>query len=128
MSSTSYGAPKYGGYKRKRTYTPARRTYAPPGRLSIYGGAAKQLARDVMYLKTLINSEPHNFYVNTANNFNWAGYVVSLSDVPQGDGEGQRTGNRILPRFLNMNLHVVSAEGNTLIRVVLFRVQLLPVM
>lgn len=92
-----------------------------PSRWSVYGAAGSQLARDVMYLKTLINSEPHNHYVQSANNFNWNGVVVSLSNVPVGDTDNDRTGNRVLPRFLNVNVHISSGEGNQVVRVMLFR-------
>lgn len=93
----------------------------PPSRWVTYGNAGKQLARDVMYLKTLINSEPHNHYVQSANNYNWNGIIVSLSDVPSGDSDQERTGTRILPRFLNVNLRVTWASQNTVVRVILFR-------
>lgn len=97
------------------------RPVAVRSRWQVYGGAASQLAKDVLYLKSLINSEPHNHYVQDANNFNWLGAVVSLSDVPQGDTDNDRTGNRVLPRYLNMNLSITSGEGNAYVRVILFR-------
>lgn len=80
-----------------------------------------QLARDVMYLKTLINSEPHNWYTNQANNFNYNGIVVSLCNVTQGDAEVDRTGNRILPRYMNVKWQVTSGTVNNMVRVILFR-------
>lgn len=107
------------GYKRKYVGTYPRRP--APNRWRTYGGAAKQLAKDVMYLKTLINSEPHLHYVSGGNNYNYNGLIVSLSDVPQGDSFGQRTGNRVLPRYLNVKWQVQSASDNNIARVMLFR-------
>jgi len=104
----------------KRPY-PLRKKNVPPSRWVTYGNAGKQLARDVMYLKTLINSEPHNHYVQSANNFNWNGIIVSLSDVPAGDSDQERTGTRILPRFLNVNLRSTWTGQNTVVRIILFR-------
>lgn len=113
MSTVQYKRRKY-NYKRKR---PAN----PPSRWSTYGAAGWQLAKDVMYLKTLINSEPHNHYVDSSNNFNWAGTVVSLSAVPVGDTGEDRTGNRVLPRFAHLRMHVQNAEQQNYVRVMLFR-------
>lgn len=105
---------------RKKYY---KRTYkrAPPSRWTTYGSAGKQLVRDVMYLKTLINSEPHNWYVNAANNYNYNGNVLSLCNVTQGNDAVDRTGNRILPRYLNVRWQVTSGSVNNLLRVILFR-------
>lgn len=109
---------KYGVRKRKR-YVYKRRT--PPSRWGVYKAAGSQLARDVLYLKTLINSEPHNHYVQSANNYNWDGIIVSLCDVPVGDAASERTGNRVLPRFLNVNVRTTFNGGSTYCRVMLFR-------
>ena len=43
------------------------------------------MAKDVMYLKTLINSEPHRKFVQDQNNFNYNGYIVSLCTVATGE-------------------------------------------
>ena len=80
-----------------------------------------QLARDVMYLKTLINSEPHHFYVNAGNNYNYNGAVVSLSNVAVGNLDTDRTGNRVLPRYLNVKWYVTTGSVNNLARVMLIR-------
>lgn len=92
-----------------------------PSRWDVYYGAGRQLAKDVMYLKTLINSEPHNWYQQSANNFNWNGIVVSLCDVPTGDSAADRTGNRVLPRYMNVNWRLSYAATSSTFRVILFR-------
>lgn len=109
-------------YKRKRTYQVKKYYPRPaPSRWSVYGSAGRQLVKDVMYLKTLINSEPHNWYQQLANNFNYNGLLYSLSDIPQGDNFNNRTGLRVLPRFLNVNWVVTGGEANAVVRIVLFR-------
>lgn len=105
-------------------YSRKRKRYAKPrvvSRWGTYAAAGHQVLKDVMYLKTLINSEPHNHFVQASNNFNWAGNVVSLCNVPQDDTENGRTGNRVLPRYLNLNIHIENGNNNNLIRVMVFR-------
>lgn len=74
-----------------------------------------------MYLKSLVNTEPHRKYIQDANNFNYNGYIVSLSSVASGTGADQRTGQRALPRYVNVNWKVFAGEDNSVIRVMLFR-------
>lgn len=108
-------------YKKKKVIYKRKRPGPPASRWSVYGGAGTQLWKDVMYLKTLINSEPHAHYVESANNFNWNGVVVSLCDVPQGDTVGDRSGNRVLGRYLNCKWQVTGGAVNAFYRVILFR-------
>lgn len=119
VEMSSYPVRKY-GYKRKYRGTYPRRP-PPTSRWSTYLGAGKQLAKDVMYLKTLINSEPHYHIVPTTNNYNYNGNVVSLCNIPQGDTGFNRTGNRVLPRYLNVKWQVESGSDNNIARVMLFR-------
>lgn len=92
-------------YRRRRKYNPLKK------RVKVYGGAAVQLYKDVRYIKGLINSEPHNFTVDSANNFSSAGAIVSLCNIPQGDSVNTRTGNRILPRYLSLHVHMGGATA-----------------
>lgn len=71
-------------------------------RVRIYGGAGKQLVNDVMYLKSVINSELHQHIVSQTHQITDLGRVISLCDVPQGDSANRRTGNSILPRYLSL--------------------------
>lgn len=87
-------------YRKRRTYK------KKPGRVQIYGAAGKQLYKDVMYLKGLINSEPMSHRVESSANYDYNGTVFDLSAISQGDQEGQRTGNKILPRYLNLYVHI----------------------
>ncbi len=81
---------------------------------------------DIKYLKTVVNAEVHHHTVASANNFNSTGIVESLSKVVQGNGDVNRTGNSILPRFQSINVHVnkfidVNAPEHETIRVIVFR-------
>lgn len=108
-----------------------RRYYKKPqskqGRVQIYGRAGKQLYKDVMYLKTLINSEPHYHLLSTSGNIDNAGVVISLNDIPSGDSDINRTGTSVLPRWQSVNMHVnkkltpVGTVDHETIRVILFR-------
>lgn len=114
MSLAKYGKMAYKKYpairKRARVYVPA----------------VRQLASDVMYLKGLINSEPKVHGVESSNNFNYNGVIVSLCDVPTGDTTDSRDGDRLLPRYLNIKFHVNRAisgasSAHTTVRYIIFR-------
>lgn len=106
------------GYKKKEN--PVSR------RARIYGPAVGQLAKDVAYLGSLVNSEPHYHLVQISNNFSYLGSVIQLSTVPVGDLSINRTGTRILPRFLNLKGYVSTTSLTTRtdpinVRVIIFR-------
>lgn len=107
------------------TRRPAQRKRNPvKKRVQIYGKAGSQLYKDVMYLKGLVNTEPKYHIVQSANNFSWAGIVVSLSSIPSGGGVTDRDGNSVLPRYLNINLAIGAVNSATLpttIRMLVFR-------
>lgn len=113
--ASRYAAAKYpsvvrGAAKRYKVYTPA----------------IRQLASDITYLKGLVNSEPKIFGVTSSNNFGYNGVVVSLCDVPTGDTNGNRDGNRILPRYFNIKFHVnrlitSPTNSHTTVRYIVFR-------
>lgn len=100
-------------------------------RYKVYYPAIRQLGKDVMYLKGLINSEPKFHPVTSSNNFNYAGTVLSLCDIPQGDDGASRDGNRVLPRYFSVNVHINKAidsgyaggttTNHTTVRMIIFR-------
>lgn len=106
---------------------PYRRKYyrrKKPGRLQIYGRAGKQLYKDVMYLKTLVNAELHTYTRSLSNNIDSTGETTYLDSVPQGDGDGNRTGNSILPRYQTIYMHInkaIAGPDHETFRVILFR-------
>lgn len=91
----------------------------------VYGPAVKQLASDVMYLKGLINSEPKSWIVQSSNNVGWGGAVVSLCNIPTGDTSTSRDGDRILPRYLSLNISVgrasTAVNSHVTCRMIVFR-------
>lgn len=97
---------RYGKYAVKK-YPAIRKRY------KVYTPAVKQLASDVMYLKGLINSEPKFHIVQSSNNVDYNGTTVSLCDVPSGDTSVNRDGDRILPRYMSINLTMGRATGAT---------------
>lgn len=94
-------------------------------RAKVYVPAVRQLASDVLYLKGLINSEPKNHLAIVDNNVNWSGVVISLCDVPQGDGSINRDGDRVLPRYLGIHMTCNRTATCTTVhqqlRVIIFR-------
>lgn len=95
-------------------------------RVRAYAPAIKQLSRDVAYMGSLINSEPHYHTQTDSNNFNWLGTVRTLSAISTGDSSQTRTGNRILPRYLTIKGYVSTTSATTRtdpinLRVIVFR-------
>lgn len=95
-------------------------------RVNTYGPATMQLAKDVAYLGSIINSEPTNFEVKTSGNVGYNGVVIDLTAVPQGDSAGTRHGNILLPRFISFRMHAnkrisASTADHITFRVMLFR-------
>lgn len=88
------------------------------------GVSIPKIIRDVKYLKGLINSEPQPFVTTNSNNVDWAGILVSLSSVVQGDQEGQRTGDRILPRYVNLKGYCTGVANTAVQQCITWRVML----
>lgn len=108
---------KYGRAVAKK-YPAARKRY------NVYAPAVKQLASDMMYIKGLINSEPKYHIVQSSNNINYNGAVISLSTLVQGDGNTHRDGNSVLPRYLSVNIQFGATDAGTqplTMRMIIFR-------
>lgn len=104
-------------YKKKKS----RSVFGKRGR--IYGKAGYQLAKDVMYLKSVINSELH-YYVHTISSLSVSstGGIVHLTPIGVGDTAILRTGDSILPKYLNVkfNIHNANAGQRDTCRVIFF--------
>lgn len=111
----------YGKKMAKRVY----KSNPVQKRVDVYGKAGVQLYKDVMYLKSLINSEPKFHLVTVNNNVDWNGAMISCCDVVAGDGATNRDGDRILPRWFGINMRLHTGElftGKHLgARVIIFR-------
>lgn len=106
---------------RKRSYRrrPVARSYG----VSDYAAMAASAYRGVKYLKSLVNVEKHPHDVNTSVNPDaTTGVFTLLNGVGQGDAAGDRNGNSILMRSININLkYTINASAtNTTIRTILF--------
>lgn len=93
------------------------------GRVQIYGRAGKQLYKDVMYIKSLVNSELHYDYSSYNTTVDSTGSVYHLTAIAQGDSIAQRSGNSVLPRYLQIQFTLHNSEGNLFdtVRMMVFR-------
>ncbi len=82
-------------YNRRR-----KRRGCPKPKAYTYGGMATKVAKDVMYLKSLLNIE--YFSIGTAFTVdpNSSGAVLNLSAIAQGDDNNSRQGNKIRAKNL----------------------------
>lgn len=75
------------------------------GRFNNYKAGGTQLYNDVMYLKSIINSELGQYTTTlTSLTIPASGGITHLAPIPQGDGNFNRSGDSILPKFLNAKL------------------------
>lgn len=105
---------------------PKRKTKENPykKRVRVYGGAGRLLAKDLMYLKTVINSEMHHFTQPLTRDLDDVGTVEPLNIIAQGDGVINRTGTSILPRFQSINFYItknLAGPNHEAFRVIVFR-------
>lgn len=86
--------------------------YSGMNRLRNYKRGGVQLARDVMYIKSVINSELHIHRVSFTNQtLPSAGGIVALSTIAQGDTNPTRSGQSILPKYLNARFCLNNANA-----------------
>lgn len=86
-----------------------KRKYHGKRRFQNYSRGGKQLYKDVMYLKSLVNSELHyKFNSYTGQNISTSGSIFHLSAISQDDTNYGRSGNTVLPRYLNMQIRLVA--------------------
>lgn len=98
--------------------------YSGKRRFQNYHRGGKQLYKDVMYIKSLVNSELHYDYASYTNqNISSTGSIYHFSAIAQGDTNAQRSGNTCLPRYLNLVFTLHNTEGNVfdVVRMLIFR-------
>lgn len=100
-----------------------KRKYGGAARYKNYRRGGKQLYKDVMYLKSLVNSELHYDYASyTTQNISSSGSIYHLSEVSQGDGVTHRSGNSIMPRYLNVQVRLQNSSTTLdTVRLLIFR-------
>lgn len=99
--------------------------YTGKRRFQNYSRGGKQLYKDVMYLKSLINSELHYDYASYTNQtINTSGQMYHLSAIPQDDTNYGRSGNSVMPRYLQVQIRLecdIADSATDTIRLVIFR-------
>lgn len=82
-------------------------------KISRYGGAIGKIAKTVSMLSNFINVEVKYYdKAQVATNlFNDGAYSYVLNDVPQGDGEGQRDGEKIVFKNLIVKYSILANSG-----------------
>lgn len=85
---------------------------------------ASQAAKDIWYIKGLVNSEKFHFDTNIATSINGTtGNVQCLNLIPQGDGESARTGRSILLKDVYIRARMYKDPAATVSRVMCALVQ-----
>lgn len=83
-----------------------RRRFQRRGRPSAWSRGLRSvgsIARQVWRLKGLVNSEMYKLdLIGNSNTIDTAGGLTHLSSIAQGDGDGQRTGNSVFVRSINI--------------------------
>lgn len=102
----------------------AKKRYAPDGRIKV-----DRIAKDVMYVKSLLNTERKYLDTAISGNFpadstNWN--IVRLNTIPRGEGENQRSGASVRMKSIQLRGKVEtsgtlpSANPTVRVRVVMF--------
>lgn len=94
----------------------------PRSRYQNYSGAAKQLYKDVQTIKRSLNTEKKHFDAVTNTTVAQIGALQQLFLPPQGDGDGERIGDKIKVNSVHMKLQLNAnaAAVDTLVRIIIF--------
>lgn len=103
---------------RKRGYR--RRRVAWYNRKYSVAQLATKAIKGVSYLKGLVNSEKFKHDTTGSGTYSNNGSVLHLTNIAQGDGDGQRTGNSIFVRNVSFRGTLVRASQDERVRVMLF--------
>jgi hypothetical protein len=99
-------------------------TTGPVANVYNQGKSGKKLSKfDRKVLKSLQKqSEPNSFdVILAATAQDYSGNVYSLSDVSQGDGDSNRTGDQVTPTNLEFRAQVLAGDASNLFRIIIFR-------
>jgi len=119
-------------YRRRTTYRSSYRpqqkkmlTNQQPTRFDTYAKAGKQLFNDVLYLKSMINSEMRLKTAHGDFATSDTGNMVHTSDIAQGTQVDQRAGESVLPRGLEMKMiiekNTAASVATEQVRIICFR-------
>lgn len=81
--------------------------------------AVKKLIRKE--LVSSIETKYHQLPIDPVADIPSSGYFVSLSDLPQGVGDGQRVGNSVMPTSLYYCFAINKADTTNLVRIIILR-------
>lgn len=122
-----YGRSKFRNGMRRKVGR-RRRFFGPKSKTSWVTSAwrtAQKAYRGVNFIRSLINVEKFKADVSLAATLSNTAQVTSLNPIANGDGEGARTGNSILAKYLSVNFIVnrnsVSTTSADSFRVVIVR-------
>lgn len=109
----------------QRRYTRRRYRKPAPSRWTTYGNAGKQLFKDVMYLKSIVNAECKSYEGTSSYNFDDAGDVLHITPITMGDAHNTRDGDVVLPSYFTFRMNLAKsldalASDTELLRVILF--------
>lgn len=99
------------GYRRRRRQVP---WYRKKYNVAQVAGAA---LRGVNYIRGLVNSEKFKHDLIGSSAVSQAGVMTHITNISQGDGEGQRTGNSIFVRNVNIRGSLIKSTSATVTRV-----------
>jgi len=102
---------------RKRGYR--RRNVAWYNRKYSVAQLASKALKGVSYLKGLVNSEKFKHDLVSSSTYDYNGVLSHLTGISQGDGEGQRTGNSIFVRNVNIRGSLVRGTTDERVRLML---------
>lgn len=102
----------------KRTFRRRRRTNTAwyNRKYSVMQMASKAL-KGVNYIRGLVNSEKFKHDLIGSSAISQAGVMTHITNISQGDGEGQRTGNSIFVRNVNIRGSLIKDTSATVTRV-----------
>ncbi len=106
---------------RRRRYVPRRRyTKKAPGYFSMANSG--QVIRDVAMLKNLINTEFKTDNTATSTSPDSAGFIKHVNSTPLGDASGEREGQQVRYKSLQMQGQVTihPSQSQTTVRSILF--------
>lgn len=112
-----YYAKKRPVFRKGKRVFKRRRPIRKPRKTSSVASTAFNIAKaawsGIKFIKGLVNVEKHKFDTTFATTVSTFPGVSNLVAIPQGDGEGQRTGNSLLTKYAYITLNMVRSASST---------------
>lgn len=94
-------------YRRRRTYRRRRRNVPWYNKKYTPLQLAQKAISGVRYLSGLVNSEKFKHDMTSSSTITRTGTMLHLTNIAQGDGDGQRTGNSIFVRNVGIRFSIL---------------------